>query len=173
MNFNYRILLIVILLISKSTFSQNQNQDRKAIDHIIASLYKAISFDKGGAQDQETITKIYYEEAMVGVVDTAKVRMFTEREFRAANEKAFKNGNITSFQEKEINAITHVYGGVAMRFSSYEFVVKREDKERKVRGVNTIQLIKDPEKGWLIYSVIFSDNRTYPDLPSKYNHKVR
>ncbi|TPN86969.1 hypothetical protein [Aquimarina algicola] len=168
MNIKYITLLICTFLISATAFSQYQDQDKKAIDKVISKLYRAISFDKGEGQDREALKQIHYREAMVGMVDTTKIRMFTEDEFRETNQKAFKNAKITLFQEREINAITHVYGGVAMRFSSYEYRVKREDKERSVRGVNTIQLIKDPKQGWLIYSVIFSDTNSYPDLPDIY-----
>ncbi|TSE07400.1 hypothetical protein [Aquimarina algiphila] len=168
MKISHFSLLIIMLFLSKLIFAQNQDVDRKEIDEVISDLYKSISFDKGGAPDLDKLTSIHHAEAMVGAVDTSKVRMFTEKEFRAANKKAFEKNNIISFQEKEINAITHVYGGVAMRFSTYEFTIKREGKERTIRGVNTIQLIKDPKNGWLIYSVIFSDNRSYSDLPSIY-----
>ncbi|MEW7277636.1 hypothetical protein ABW636_03480 [Aquimarina sp. 2201CG1-2-11] len=171
MKIKFIIVFIIFLFVSKLTVAQNQEQDRKEIDKVVSSLYKAISFGKGETPDYDLLNDIHFSEAVVGVVDTTKIKIFTEEEFRTANKVAFKKHKVISFHEKEIHEITHVYGGVAVRFSSYEFTIKLENKQQTIRGVNTIQLVKKPKGTWVIYSVIFSDNRSYPDVPSIYLKK--
>lgn len=169
MKFNF--VLLFSLLLSTFLVAQNQEEDRKAIDQVVAKLYKAISFTNGEGANDEVLKSIHYSEAIVGLVDTSRIRMFSEREFREKNSEAFNKNNVISFVEKELSHLTHVYGGVATRFSTYEFTVKLANRERTIRGINSMQLIKDPEKGWLIHSTIFSDNGSYPEVPKLYLKK--
>ncbi|GGI57586.1 hypothetical protein [Winogradskyella haliclonae] len=160
--------LFIALVLTTFCFSQNQEEDRKHIDEIIMKLYKSISFTKTKSPDYKTLKAIHYHEAIVGAVDTTQIKMFKEADFTNKNKENFKKYNVKSFVEKELSHITHVYGGVAVRFSPYEFTIKAGDKQQTIRGVNTFQLIKDPKKGWLIYSTIFSDTTSYPDIPEAY-----
>ena len=168
---NKNALVLCFIMFSIFTWAQNQEEDRKQIDTLIAKLYKSISFTNGEGADHKTLIAIHYAEATIGSIDTAQIRVFTEKEFRQKNKEAFEKNNVTSFVERELNHITHVYGGVAMRFSSYEYILKLAGREIKARGVNAFQLIKDPKKGWLIYSNMYSDTRTYGHLPPKYSEK--
>lgn len=154
---------LLTFIISANIFGQDYKEDYKQIDALISKFYNAISFTKTKQSDDKTLSEIYHPDAKVGTVNRKNVLIFPEKEFRAKNKKAFKDNNITVFQEREIRNNTHIYGGVATRYSVYEFIIKIAEKERKVKGVNTFQLIKDPEKGWLIYSCLYSDNMSFPD----------
>ena len=148
---NKYALLPCFILFSIFTWAQNQGEDRKQIDALIAKLYKSISFTNGEGADNEALIAIHHTEATIGSVDTAQIQIFTEKEFREKNEEVFEKNNVVSFEERELNHITHVYGGVAVRFSTYEYILKLAGREIEARGVNAFQLIKDPEKGWLIF----------------------
>ncbi|MCL6275457.1 hypothetical protein M3P19_15695 [Muricauda sp. 2012CJ35-5] len=156
------------LLLSINLFAQNQEQDRKAIDNLIDKMYKSISFIDGGSVNDTVLDAIHYSDAIIGIVDKRGIQMFNEKEFRAQNAEMFKKNKVTSFVEKELSSTTNVYGGIANRFSTYEFVIKAGEKELKIRGINSIQLVKDPEKGWLIHTTIFSDNGSFSEIPQIY-----
>lgn len=160
---NYLLLLIFVTFLSNTTVAQENKEDYKEIDTVVAKLYTAISFTDGKGADAETLKEIHHERAMMGSISIKNLRIFSEEEFRDVNNEVFKKNNVLSFQEKEIRHQTLVYGGVATRFSTYEFEIKTKNKELKVKGVNIFQLVKDPEKGWLIFSNVFSDNMSYPD----------
>ncbi|GGI57607.1 hypothetical protein [Winogradskyella haliclonae] len=155
--------LIFTAFLSANIIAQQEQDDYKQIDQVISKLYTSISFINGKEQDYITLKKIHHEKAMIGSISTKQARIFPVKEFRSKNKETFKKNNILSFQEKEIDYKTLVYGGVATRFSTYEFEIKTKDRELKVIGVNVFQLIKDPEKGWLILSNVFSDNMSYPN----------
>lgn len=156
-------LCLLAIIMSVNVFAQDFKEDYKQIDELISKFYTAISFTKTKQTDDKTLSELYHPDAKVGTVNKKNILIFPEKEFRAKNQKAFKDNNIATFQERETRHNTHVYGGVATRYSVYEFVMKIADKERKVKGVNIFQLIKDQKKGWLIYSCLYSDNISFPD----------
>ena len=161
-------ILGLLLLTCSTALAQEYDSEKKAIDTLIAEFYEALTYTDSDGSDNAKLDALHYPDAMVGVVDTSRVRIFKELDFRKRSEEGLAKNNVVLFKEKELGSITHIYGGVAMRFSPYEFIIKSPSRELVVQGVNTIQLVKDPEKGWLVYSVFFSDNLSYPDVPKEY-----
>ncbi|MDC6366846.1 MULTISPECIES: hypothetical protein [Flavobacteriaceae] len=143
--------------------AQHKNIDLEAIAALTKKMYDAISFDNGKIPVYN-LSEIYHKNAVIGAVDTVQAKIFPVVEFEEGNNAYFKKHRIVSFKEKELNATTHFYGGVAVRYSPYEFTIRSADHKVTVRGVNTIQYIKEPKIGWRIYSIFYSDTNSYPDL---------
>ncbi|MCL6272628.1 hypothetical protein M3P19_01340 [Muricauda sp. 2012CJ35-5] len=163
-----RTILVLSFFYALAAFGQSQAEDQAEIDAIIKKMYNSISFDANKPVDYATLDSIYHPDALIGKIDTARVQVFVAKEFREKNKKAFKKNNIKSFKEHEIKGITNIFGGVALRFSSYEFFLETSSGKYHIKGVNTFRLIKVPNQGWRIYSNFFSDNLTYPELPKEY-----
>lgn len=165
----HRNLYVILGLFPVITLAQQHENDLVEINELTADLYGSISFDNSKFPDLEDTKALYYEQAWIGAVDTSRVRMYPATEFEQKNHDSFVRNKVISFQEREIKGITHIYGGVAMRFSSYEYVLRTEKREIKTTGVNSIQLVKVPDLGWRIHSILFSDDHTYGTLPPQYS----
>ncbi|NAY93124.1 hypothetical protein GTQ34_14505 [Muricauda sp. JGD-17] len=83
-----------------------------------------------------------------------------------------KKMQVVSFSELEINKTTHLFGKVAQRFSTDEFVLKTPHGEYIMKGVNMIQLVKDLYQGWTVLSPVLSDENTYSDISKEYLNGV-
>jgi hypothetical protein len=71
------------------------------------------------------------------------------------------------FFEREVARRTEMFGNIAHVFSTYEARHKVEDKDPLVRGINSIQLMNDGKRWWIV--TVFWQAET-PDnpLPKKY-----
>lgn len=164
----FKLVITLTLFSVYALIAQQKAEDQAQIDAIIEKMYNSISFNADKPVDYATLDSIYHPDALIGKIDTARVQVFIAKEFRKKNKEAFKKNNIKSFKEHEIKGITNIYGGVALRFSSYEFFLETPNGKYHVKGVNSFRLIKVPNQGWRIYSNFFSDNLTYPELPKEY-----
>ena len=63
------------------------------------------------------------------------------------------------FYEIETGRRIDVFGNMAHVWSHYEARTSLDDAERERRGINSIQLIRDPDKGWRIISMIWDNER--------------
>ena len=69
--------------------------------------------------------------------------------------------------EKEIARRTETFGNIAHVFSTYEVRRKAEDKEPFIRGINSIQLMNDGKRWWIV-TVFWEAERPDNPLPKKY-----
>ena len=69
------------------------------------------------------------------------------------------------FFEVEIGRRILVFGNVAHVWSAYEARSALGDAEPERRGINSIQLFKDPERGWRIMSMIWDNEREGVTIP--------
>ena len=77
-----------------------------------------------------------------------------------------KNG----FFEKEIARRTEIFGNIAHVFSTYESRHKAEDPKPFARGINSIQLMNDGKRWWIV-TVFWQGEGPDNPLPEKYLSK--
>ena len=75
----------------------------------------------------------------------------------------FKNG----FHEVELNREAHSFGNIAQVFSTYASYRKKNDKKPFMRGINSIQLLNDGERWWIV-NIFWSQETEKHPIPSKY-----
>ena len=75
----------------------------------------------------------------------------------AANTTPFFASN--PFYEVEIGRRIDVFGNIAHVWSAYEARTAPEDPNPERRGINSIQLFKDPDRGWRIVAMIWDNER--------------
>lgn len=63
------------------------------------------------------------------------------------------------FFEVETNRRIDLFGNIAHVWSSYEARRSPDDNEPERRGINSIQLFRDPELGWRIIHMIWDNER--------------
>jgi hypothetical protein len=64
-----------------------------------------------------------------------------------------------AFYEVEIGRRIDVFGNIAHVWSAYEARTALDDAEPERRGINSIQLFRDPELGWRIIAMIWDNER--------------
>ena len=63
------------------------------------------------------------------------------------------------FYEVETSRRIDVFGNIAHAWSSYEARISPDDQQAERRGINSIQLFRDPELGWRIIHMIWDNER--------------
>jgi hypothetical protein len=65
-----------------------------------------------------------------------------------------------AFYEIETDRRIDLFGNIAHVWSKYEARRSPDDAEVERRGINSIQLFKDPDRGWRIIHMIWDNERT-------------
>jgi len=74
-----------------------------------------------------------------------------------ANTTPFFNAN--PFFEVETSRRIDIFGNVAHVWSGYEARTSPSDADVERRGINSIQLFRDPDMGWRIIHMIWDNER--------------
>jgi len=69
------------------------------------------------------------------------------------------------FFEVETGRRIDLFGNIAHAWSIYEARRTPDDSSPERRGINSIQLFKDPEQGWRIMAMIWDNEREGVELP--------
>lgn len=65
-----------------------------------------------------------------------------------------------AFYQIETDRRIDLFGNIAHVWSKYEARRSPDDAEVERRGINSIQLFKDPDRGWRIIHMIWDNERT-------------
>jgi hypothetical protein len=148
--------------------------DVVSVDAIIAALYDVISGDKGVERDWNRFRSLFYPGArMVPTRIDAKggkasIRVASPESYIKASE-AFLEGE--GFHEQEISRKVDAHGALAQVFSAYEARHKLADPKPFLRGVNSIQLLNDGTRWWVL-TVAWSPETPQHPLPERLTRKT-
>ena len=134
--------------------------DEQAIGAVIDEMYAMISGPKG-PRDWSRQAKCFLPEAR-------QVRTWVDANGRAEKKSMglddysrdttpFFAAN--PFYEVETGRRIDVFGNMAHVWSNYEARTSPDDQQPERRGINSIQLFKDPERGWRIIHMIWDNER--------------
>ena len=166
--------LIVILFATCSAFAQESEsnkytEDTSSLDNIISSLYEVISGEKGQERNWDRFMNLFDSHAKLipcgknpeGVVTA---RHWTPKEYSEhAGPYLMENG----FFEKEIHREEQQLGNITHVWSTYESYRSLKDSEPFVRGINSIQLMNDGKRWWVMNIFWTSETPEIP-IPKKY-----
>jgi hypothetical protein len=139
------------------------------MDSAIAALYDVISGPAGKKRDWNRFRSLFIPGARM--IPTGK-----RQSGEVASTVIDPEGYITrsskfleeqGFFEKESARRTEVFGNIAQVFSTYESRHKAEDKEPFMRGINSIQLMNDGKRWWIV-TVFWQAESPDNPLPKKY-----
>ena len=159
-----------LVLFSTNSFGQEDYQKQVSnIDEIVTALYASISGEKGEPRQWDLFNTLFTENAQLiptGKNDEGKIgfRSMTPKYYEENNGKwLVENG----FHETEIYRVTDTYGPVVHIFSTYESRRSKSDEEPFARGINSIQLLNDGERWWIM-NVYWSSETEDNPIPQKY-----
>lgn len=139
--------------------------DVASADAILAALYDVISGPAGQARDWDRFRSLFIPEArliMVGKRPEGIVhRVLTPEDYvRAAGPQLEAQG----FFEREIGRTTDQFGAVTHAFSAYDSRRKADDPAPFARGVNSIQLLDDGVRWWVV-TIFWDSEREGQEIP--------
>jgi hypothetical protein len=161
-------LIILLQMCVTTTFSQLdvKTERYQNVDNVIIDLYDVIS-GPAGERDWDRMKNLFHPNAIMGALrmDDGKelgYSSFTLEEYVERSGPYFlENG----FFESELNRSTQQYGELIHMFSAYE---SRHTKQGPVfsRGINSIQLIMEKERWWIV-SIQWNSEREDLPIPKK------
>jgi hypothetical protein len=143
-------------------------KDVGTMDSTIAALYDVIS-GPAGKRNWDRFRSLFAPGARLianGVRPTGEIisRVMTVEDYAQRNGPFFeKNG----FFEQEAARSTETFANIAHAFSTYESRHEKEDAKPFQRGINSIQLMNDGKRWWIVTILWQGEDEKNP-LPDKY-----
>ncbi|RNC79813.1 MAG: hypothetical protein ED556_14200 [Winogradskyella sp.] len=171
-----KIVLILIASFSLSISAQETaeqthkySEQVSTIDTIIETLYGVISGDKGKERNWELFKHLFYNDAKLipsgkNQQGTHVARYMTPEDYINTSGKwLLENG----FHEVELHRETDTFGNITQVFSTYESYRQKSDTEPFMRGINSIQLLNDGNRWWIMNIYWMQESKDNP-IPKKY-----
>ncbi|RZS93306.1 hypothetical protein [Aquimarina brevivitae] len=169
-----KILLLIIFPFYIHAVNAQQNSGDYAkhvdsVDSIINTLYEVISGEKGEERDWALFQYLFKPEAKLIPSGKAQngdinVRFLSPQQYIETSGKwLIANG----FFENEIHRSVDTYGNIAQVFSTYASFKSKSDKTPFMRGINSIQLLNDGNRWWIINVYWCSETPENP-IPKQY-----
>src|SRR5215831_19744286 len=142
--------------------------DVATMDAIVGALYDVIS-GPPGKRDWDRFRSLFYPGARLiptGIRPTGEAgsRVLSPEDYQARSGPVLeKNG----FFEREISRRTERFGQIAHLFSTYESRHAKEDEKPFARGINSIQMMNDGQRWWIV-TVFWQGEDDKNPLPAEY-----
>lgn len=143
--------------------------DVASVESIIAALYDVISGPAGQDRDWDRFRSLFTGGARLIVAAPAQngrvpSRNMTVEEYVSSADPFLKRDG---FWEREIAHRVERYGNVAHVFSTYESRVNSADSPPFSRGINSIQLVTNGERWWVV-TILWDFERPGNPIPRQY-----
>ena len=170
-----KFIPIIYLLFSISFASQAQESDSKylekvtTLDNTIETLYAVISGEKGEKRDWDLMRYLFKPDAKLipsgknqaGVIGCRY--MSPDDYINSSGKWLEENG----FFEKEISRKVETFGNITHVFSTYESFRSEKDEAPFMRGINSIQLLNDGNRWWII-NIYWTQESDENPIPKEY-----
>ncbi|HEX9650889.1 MAG TPA: hypothetical protein VGA21_10035 [Cyclobacteriaceae bacterium] len=161
----------LFLVAANVTCAQSQEYLDKVqtLDSTINTLYSVISGEKGQERDWKLMRFLFHPEAKLipaGKNNEGKYQaryLTTDDYISTSGNWLVENG----FIEKEIHRVTNTFGNITQVFSTYESFRSEADAKSFSRGINSIQLLNDGQRWWIINIYWTSESAENP-IPEQY-----
>jgi hypothetical protein len=147
-------------------------EDVASIDAIVKALYESISFQPGKQPDYARLRSLFHPDGRLIPSKTERasplVIMDIETFITKSREFVVTTGlERKGFSEREIARRMDTFGSVVHLFSTYDSRHRSNDAQTIQRGINSIQLVKDGNRWWVI-SILWDVERAGNAIPQKY-----
>lgn len=144
----------------------------QTLDSTILTLYNVISGEKGEERDWDLFYYLFKPEAKLIPSGKSKegnidVRYLSPKDYIESAGKWFVDNG---FFEKEIHRSTNTFGNITQVFSTYESYHGEKDTIPFVRGINSIQLLNDGNRWWVL-NIYWTQESEENPIPKEYLQK--
>lgn len=166
------LFLLISCSLSAQTYDGLYRQKVKTMDSTIETLYSVISGDKGERRDWALFKYLFADGAQLCPLRTdangKTTTWFISPEEYIESSGAYLEAN--GFFEKETHRVVEQYGNLTHIFSTYDSYRTSKDTEPFARGINSIQLMKDRGRWYVVNITWQSETEEFP-LPGQYLEK--
>jgi hypothetical protein len=143
--------------------------DVGSMDAIIAAVYDVISGPAGKKRDWDRMRSLFAPGARLIPTQSRQTggygsRVLTVEEYIERASAAFEK---QGFYEREAARKVEMFGQIAHVFSTYESRRAPDDAKPFQRGINSIQLMNDGQRWWIVTIFWQGEDEKNP-LPEKY-----
>ncbi|MCM3905656.1 MAG: hypothetical protein ND866_28515 [Pyrinomonadaceae bacterium] len=143
--------------------------DVSSIDAILAAVYDVISGPAGKKRDWDRMRSLFITGARLIPTgprpgNSYGSRVLTVEDYVTRGTTLFEK---EGFFEKEIARRTESFGQIAHVFSTYEARHSPDDGKPFIRGINSIQLMNDGKRWWIV-TIFWQAEDVQNPLPEKY-----
>lgn len=170
-----RSISLIALMFSLSITTQAQSLLEKNINKVqtlnstISTLYEVISGEKGQERDWELMKFLFHPEAKLIPSGKNQEGVYVAR-YMTPDDYIERNGKWLvdeGFFEKEIHRSVNTFGNITQVFSTYESYKSEADETPFMRGINSIQLLNDGERWWILNIYWTQESQENP-IPKEY-----
>jgi len=143
--------------------------DVASVEAIIAALYDVISGPAGKKRDWDRMRSLFVPGARL-IPTGARPNGGYGARVGTVEDYITRSGPLLEtrgFFETEIARKTDVFGNIAHVFSTYDSRHKADDPKPFARGINSIQLMNDGKRWWIV-TVFWQGEDEKNPLPEKY-----
>lgn len=158
-----------ILSINAQEVNDNYLNKVSSLDSTIETLYAVISGEKGEARNWDLFKYLFHADAKL--IPSGKnqkgdvgARFITADGYiKNSGKWLVENG----FHEIELSRKVDTFGNITQVFSTYESYRSKKDKEPFMRGINSIQLLDDGIRWWII-NIYWTQETPANPIPKQY-----
>jgi hypothetical protein len=161
--------VLALLLLPTAGVAQQtaRPEDVGTLDGIIAAWYDIVSVEAGDTPDWARDSTLYLPEVRFTILtdrapgEPTAISILDHAQFADAVGESSEG-----FFEIEIHRVTQRFGNLVHVFSTYEFG-QTEGGPVLGRGINSIQLVDDGERWWIVGASWRNETEQYP-IPEEY-----
>ena len=146
--------------------------DVASIDAIIAAVYDVISGPAGKQRDWDRMRSLFIPGAHLIPTGPRQTGGYGSRVLSVDDYIERSSGFFEKegFYEREAARVTEQFGQIAHAFSTYESRHAPDDAKPFQRGINSIQLMNDGKRWWVV-TIFWQGEDEKTPLPEKYLKK--
>jgi hypothetical protein len=143
--------------------------DVASIDAIINAAYDSISGEAGKKRDWNRMRSLFIAGARLIPIDDSPDGKIAPHviDIDGYIARSGEYLEMNGFFEKEVARRTEQFGHIAHAFSTYESRHKADDPKPFMRGINSIQLMYDDRRWWIV-TIYWQHESTNDPIPEKY-----
>lgn len=139
------------------------------LDSTIKTLYSVISGEKGVERNWKQFKYLFKPGAKLipsfkDKTGVFKVRYMSPQDYINSSGKWLVE---KGFFEKEIHREVNTFGNITQVFSTYEAFKSESDEEPFMRGINSIQMLYDGERWWIV-NIYWTQESYFNPIPKEY-----
>lgn len=144
-------------------------EDVASVEAIVKAFYDVPAGAAGQQRDWARYLSLFVPDARLiaarpGADGTAGAMFLSVADYVEANRTYFEKGG---FFDKEIARRTQTFGNMTHVWSTYESRRKAEDEKPYLRGINSLQILRDGDRYWII-NAFWEYERPDNPLPEQY-----
>ena len=168
-------LFLITFILALTYSSKAQDQDEKYGKHVktinstLESLYGVISGEKGVERDWDLMRYLFHPDAKL-IPAVKNNEAIYQAQYMTVDDYISASGNWlveNGFFEKEIHRVVNTFGSIVQVFSTYESFRSEADEKPFMRGINSIQLLNDGQRWWII-NIYWTQETPENPIPEEY-----